>query len=158
RIECRLGLLEHRPVVERLDQTAEVSVLPFAAEKDVRRHVEIIGEREVLINRLDAFAARIDRCREMNRLAHEQDFSRIGLMYPRDAFDKRRFAGAIVAEQRHHLAGLNIPAHALHRGEAAEALREIAHREDGIAHVSLLASPRPTIRSRDWSISTATMT
>jgi len=47
-------------VVERLDQPAEIALLDLAAEEDVGADIEIVGEREVLVDRLDALPAGVD--------------------------------------------------------------------------------------------------
>src|SRR5690606_3874487 len=112
----------------------------------------------VLVDRLDAFAPGIDRAGEAALPAVEPDLAGIGLVHAGDALDQRRFAGAVVAEKRHHLAREDVEAHLVDGNEAAEALGELADREDRIAHADSLPLSRPTMRSRDWSMRTATMT
>ena len=58
-----------------------------------------------------------------------------------DALDQRRLAGAVVAEQREHLAAPNVEVDAVERGDGAEALRRAADRErrSGGAHRNLAA-------------------
>src|SRR5690606_13245359 len=76
----------------------------------------------------------------------------------RHAFDERRFAGTIVAQQGHDFAWVDIPVNAIDRGQTAETLSESADGQDRRVHRRATHRTRPTIKSRDWSISTATMT
>ena len=48
-------------------QAAEIGFLDLAAPEDVGADVEIVGQRQVLIDRLDPLLARIDRAGEMAR-------------------------------------------------------------------------------------------
>src|SRR5690606_6064906 len=111
-----------------------------------------------LVNGLDAVGEGIDRPGEADALAAEHHLALVGVMDPRDALDQRRLAGAVVAEEGDHLAGVNLPAHVVDRGQPAEALGEVADGEDGFGHGPHPDLPRPMIRSRDWSISTAMIT
>ena len=137
------------PVVESLDETAEVARLNFTAEEDVRADVEIVGERKVLVDRLDARAARLHRTCELNRLAVEDDLAVFRRVDAGDAFDECRLARAVVAEKTHHLAGRDVETHAVDGDEAAEDFREAADREQRLAHREAPAPARPVMRSRD---------
>ena len=75
RLLRRLGhrlAVEHRQEAERLAHR-------LAAEEDVGADRQIVGEREVLVDRLDAVRARRLRRREVHWLALEADFAAIGL-------------------------------------------------------------------------------
>ena len=123
--------------------------LDFTAEEDVCADVEIVGERKVLIDRLDASAARLHRACELNRLAVEDDLTVFRRVDPGDAFDERRLARAVVAEQADHLAGRDVETHAVDGDEAAEHFREAADGEQRLAHRKAPAPTRPVMRSRD---------
>ena len=84
-------------VVERLDEAAETARLHLAAEEDVGADVEIVGEREVLIDRLDPGATSVHRACERNGAAVEDDLAVFRGVDAGDAFDKRRLARAVVA-------------------------------------------------------------
>ena len=73
----------------------------LAAEEDVGADRQIVGQRQVLVDRLDAVVAGLLRRREGDRLAVEQDLALVGLVDARDRLDQRRLAGAVVAGQRH---------------------------------------------------------
>ena len=47
------------------DEAAEIGFLDLAAQEDVGADIEIVGERQVLIDRLDPLLARIDRAGEV---------------------------------------------------------------------------------------------
>src|SRR6185312_549860 len=157
RLEPFAGFAQHRLVVHGLDQAAQIAVLELAAEEDVGGDVEVLRQRQVLVDGLDAGAARVERLRKAPLLSFEPDLAVVGRMHARDALDQRRLARAVVAQERHDLARSDLPAHVVDGGQAAEALGEVADREDRIAH-SRPPEKRPTMRSRDWSMSTAMIT
>ena len=77
-------------------------------------------------------SASIGRAKRVRSPA-EEDLALVGLIDAGDAFDQRRLAGAVVAEERDDLAGIDVPAHVVDGDQAAEALGEIADGEDGSA-------------------------
>src|SRR5271170_3856660 len=113
-------------VVERLDEADEAARLDLAPEKDVGADVEIVGEREVLIDGLDSGVPRVHWACERDRSAVEQDFAIIRRVDAGDAFDQRRFACAVVAEEANDLAAADVEAHTIDRDKAAEDLRQAA--------------------------------
>src|ERR1700689_1588143 len=145
-------------VIKRLNKAAQATPLDLAAEEDVGPDVEIVGKRQVLIDRLNACAARIHWARETNRSVVENDLPIFRRVDARDAFDERRLSRAVVAEQTHHLAARDVETHVVDRDEAAEDFCQVADGEQGLAHCAAPPRVRPMMRSRDWSISTATMT
>src|ERR1700689_451468 len=145
-------------VVKRLNEPAQAARLDLAAEEDVGADVEIVGKRQVLVDRLNAYAARVHWACETNRSVVEDDLPIFRRVDARDAFDERRLARAVVAEQTHHLAARDIETHVVDRDEAAEDFCQVADGEQGVAHCAAPPRVRPMMRSRDWSISTATMT
>ena len=142
-------LLLHPPVVERVDEPRQPTLLDLAAEEDVGADVEIVGEREVLINRLDAVAARIHRRRERDRRAVEDDLAVVGLVDSRHTFDQRRLARAVVAEQADDLAAPHLQAHAVDRRQPAETLAQVADLQQRVGHCAAPRRCRPMMRSRD---------
>ncbi len=110
----------HAPVVERLNEAAEAAPLRLPAEEDIGADVEIVGQCEVLIDRLDADAARVHRRRELGLLAVENDFAFVRMIDAGHAFDERRFARAVVAEKADHFALVDVEAHLVDGDEAAE--------------------------------------
>src|SRR5438874_257622 len=144
-----LRLAPHLVVIERRDEAAEITLLDLAPEKDVGADIEIVGKRQVLIDGFDAVIACIDRPGEAGGPALEEDLAFIGMIDARDAFDQSRFAGTVVAEERHHFAAMDIGAHLADRGEPAEALGQFPDRQERFHQETGLALSRPTMRSRD---------
>ena len=87
------------------------------------------------------FPQRVDRPGEVGPLALEEDLAVVRLIDAGDALDQRRLAGAVVAEQRDHLAGIDVPAHVVDGDQAAEALGQVADRKDRIAHLASALGP-----------------
>ena len=123
----------------------EIPFLDLAAQKDVGADVEIVGQRQVLIDRLDPLLARIDRAREIP--APEIDLSFIGLI--RRRCDQGRLAGAVIAQEADDLARIDVPADLVDGDQAAKALGHLSDREERLGHVRYPVLPRPMIRSRD---------
>src|SRR5205085_1017910 len=97
-----------------------MTFLDLAPEKDIGADIEIVGKRQVLIDGFDAMIACIDRPGEAGGPALEEYLAFIGMIDTRDAFDQSRFAGTVVAEERHHFAAMDIGAHLADRGEPAD--------------------------------------
>ena len=75
-------------------------------------------------------------------LAVEPDLALVERMNAGDALHQRRLAGAVVAQQRQHLAAVGLQADAFQRMHRAEALLRVANGEDrsgGRAHWVLAA-------------------
>ena len=96
----RLG----RPLLHRRLVQPEDRVVHLAAEVHVLDDVEVVAEREILVDDLDPEPRRVLRAVDRDRLAVEEHLARVDRVDPRDALDQRRLAGAVVADERHHLA------------------------------------------------------
>ncbi len=89
-----------------MDHDAEAGAPPpqLAAEKDVGCAREIIGERQILVDHLDAGVARILRPAKAH-LAPVEMHGPVGRRkIPCDDLDECRLAGAVVADEAHDLA------------------------------------------------------
>ena len=75
----------------------------LAAEEQVCRSVELVRERKILVDGLDAELARFARVRDGDRFAVDRDLAGVGMVDARDDLDQRRLAGAVVADDRVHL-------------------------------------------------------
>ena len=64
------------------------------------------------------------------------DLARVRAVRPGQHLDQRRLAGAVLAEQAVHLAGLDVEVHAVERADAGELLDD--------ARASSAAAPRPS--------------
>ena len=93
---------------------------PLAAEEHVLDDVEVVAEREVLVDDLDAELAGVGRAVDRHRLAVEQHLAAVDRVDARHALDQRRLARAVVADERGDLTGPHRevdPVQHLHRAE-----------------------------------------
>ena len=149
RLQRHLRCSQHVGLVEHANEAAEIVFLDLAAQKDVGADIEIVGERQVLIDRLDPLLARIDRAREMTLPPFEIDLAFIRLIDAGDALDQGRLAGAVVAQEADNLAGIDVPTDLVHGHQAAKALGHLSDRQERLGHAIYPVLPRPMIRSRD---------
>ena len=124
------GLGLHGRIVERAPGRQQ-----FAPEEDVGGGIDIVGERERLVDRLDAIALGIARASDRDRLAIDPDLAGIGPVSAGQDLDQRRLAGAVVPEQPDDLAGMEIDADRIDGLDAAEGDRDVAHLDEGAGHV-----------------------
>ncbi len=104
----------------------------LAAEEQVGGGVEVVREREVLVDGLDAVGARLARRAERDGIAVDQDLAARRAHDAREDLDQRRLACAVVADDRVHLAGAQVEADAAQGDDAPEALGHVARLEDRI--------------------------
>ena len=116
--------LVHRLVVDDLDEAE--AALGLAAEEHVLGRGQIVAERQILVDDLDALGARVDRLVEVLDRALEPDLALARRKVAGDDLDQRRLAGAVVAHQPQHLAGLEVELDALERLDRAEVLGDPA--------------------------------
>src|SRR4051794_7720027 len=138
-------------------QEAERAADRLAAEEDVLADVEVIGERQVLVDGLDAALAGVAGACEGGPLALVPELAVVRLEDARDHLDEGGFAGPVVAGERQDLAAAQLEADLLERVDAAEALADLVAAQDGLGHQPSSARPPPARRAWDWSISTETM-
>ena len=79
--------------------------------------------------------------RKRDRLAVDQDLALAGLVHAGQDLDQRRLAGAIVAEQAMHLAGIDLDVDVLQRADRAEIDADAAQFHGGVA-VGMAGHPR----------------
>jgi hypothetical protein len=127
----------------------------FAPEKHVLDDVEVVGEREVLVDDLDSELGGILRPVDRDRLAVEEDLTVVDRVDPGDAFDQRGLAGAVVADERHHLAFANLEVDRLQCLHGSEALGDPTEFEGrrgcrvhrgGFTTVGVLQASTPTVK------------
>ena len=113
----------------------EQAVTPvFAAEKDVLGHRAEGNEVDLLIDGADAAVLGVLRRGEVDRLAAEDDRARVSAIGAGQHLDHRRFSGAVLADQRHHLARLDLERCGGQRLHPLEALVDVAHDEERSGH------------------------
>ena len=132
--EDRLGILEH---LAPADDAPAVLV----ADEDVLRDVEVGEEQGLLIDRRDAEALGFGGAADRDRLAGEEDLATVRLVDSGDDLDEGRLAGAVLAEERVHLARIERQRNVLERLRRAEALGDVPHLEDGRGGASPSAAP-----------------
>ncbi|GGN21305.1 hypothetical protein GCM10011609_73280 [Lentzea pudingi] len=106
----------------------------LAAEEHVLDDVEVVGQREVLVDDLDPEFRGFARALDVHRLALEQDLTRVGRVDARDALDQRRLARAVVADEGRDLAGVDVEVDVVQDVHGAEALVDAAQLENRLAH------------------------
>ena len=94
----------------------------LAAEEHVLDDVEVVAEREVLVDGLDPERGRVPRRADVHRVALAADLAGVGVWMPGDALDQHRLAGAVVAGQRGDLAGGDVEVDVDERVHGAEVL------------------------------------
>jgi hypothetical protein len=82
----------------------EEQVVLLPSEIHVLDDVQVVAEREILVDDLDSELGRILRAVDRRRLAVEDDLPGVVAVDAGDALDQRRLPGAVVADERHHLA------------------------------------------------------
>ena len=121
--EDLLGLTEHLPPIG--DRAAALM-----ADEDVLRHVEIGEEERLLVDCRDAVALRLGGAADRDRLAGQEDLAAVRLVDAGHDLDQRRLAGAVLAEERVHLAGMEGQRDGLERLGRGKALGDVANFED----------------------------
>ena len=130
----RLQRLARLRLHRRLLQPLEPVVL-LAPEVHVLHDVEVVAEREILVDDLDPELRRVLRAVDRDRLAVEEDLAVVHRVDAGDALDQRRLAGAVVADERHHLASAHLEVDVGQRLHGAERLGDTAKLEKGcVAH------------------------
>ena len=136
----RLSRLRERFSISRLSRRKRSGARlgDFAAEENVRRYVEIVGQGEVLIDGLDAEVLGVARVRDLHRLAFEKDRAAVPRHRAREDLDQGRLARSVVANERMRLAAVDVEINASQRLHAPIMLADPPHFDDGLfglAHV-----------------------
>ena len=95
--------------------------------------VQVVTQREILVDGLDAERGRLARCANPDRLSIPEDLPMFRGMDPGDGLDRHRLAGPVVADQRGNLARIDLEVGAFQRPDAAEAFRDAVCLEYGCA-------------------------
>ena len=101
------------------------------AEDDVLGHRHHRDEHEVLVHHPEPARDRVLRRMEGHRLALDEDLPLVGLVQPVEDVHQRRLAGAVLAEQRVHLAAREVEVDVVVREDARKLLHDPAHLQDG---------------------------
>jgi hypothetical protein len=107
----------------------EAEAVGLAAEVDVLGDVAVRQQVELLVDDADAGALGIERVRERDAASEQRDLALVGVVRAAEDLHQRRLAGAVLADQRVHLADAAVEVDAVDRGDGAEALHDAAHLE-----------------------------
>jgi hypothetical protein len=107
----------------RIDQSKRTAPARFAAQEDVPGHVEVLGEVQFLVNENDAAALGVIDAVEMHRLAVQQDRAGIRSFNPGEDLHQGGFAGAVLADDREHLAAPQVDVDVFQGLHAGKGLR-----------------------------------
>ena len=105
----------------------------LAPEEHVLDDVQVVREREVLVDDLDTEPRGVLGSVDRHGRALEDDLTLVGGMDPGDALDERGLARAVVADEGHDLAGGNAEVHLVQRLDGPEALRDPPQLENRVA-------------------------
>src|SRR5437762_268931 len=100
-------------------------------KENVLGHGQLRHQTQLLVYRRDAERLRVARRADARRLAVDHDVAGIPGVGAAENLHQRRFAGAVLAEQDVHLAGLELEVHAVERDHSWESFPDPAHLEDG---------------------------
>ena len=118
-----------RPLLHGRRRRARCRVRRLPAEEHVLDDVEVVAQREVLVDDLDAEGGGVARAVDRDRPALEAELARVVAVDAADALDQRGLAGAVVADQRGDLAGVDGEVDVAQHLDRAEALVDPAQLE-----------------------------
>ena len=142
-----LGVPLHLPGVEHPQHRAERALAAdLAGQEQVARDVERRGDGEGLVDGLDAGVPRVLRASGSGPAAVDEDAARGRGQRSGQALDQRRLAGAVVADHREDLAGVQGQVDGVEPDDPAEELDEAASLEHRSACLrSCLHAPDPLV-------------
>ena len=124
-VEQALDLAVHGAAVDALEPLQRVE-----AHDDVLRDAEVGEQRGLLVDDRDAGVARRVRGVEVDRLAVDEHLAGVAADDAAEHLDERRLAGAVLADQRAHLAGAEAEVAVAQRADGAVGLRGVAQLDD----------------------------
>ena len=133
------GFLVHAAEIHERREQAFAEEL--AAQKDVGRDVEVVGEREVLVDGLDAERLGVARLLDRDRSSVDSDLALVGRRGAGERLDEARLAGGVVAHQRVDLAGVDGEVRPRERLDAAVALLQPAQLDERLWSHSFFCEP-----------------
>ena len=124
RVEHFARVGAHRLPVDRTQASAR-----RVPQEDVFRDREIVEEHGLLVNGGDAVLEGLVGAGEMDGLAADADFAAIGLVDAGEDLHQRGLAGAVLADQRGDLSGIERQADIVERSHAGEGFGDAGKRE-----------------------------
>ena len=104
------------------------------AHHHVVQHAQVVGQREVLVHHANAGSQRRFRVARRQRLAEDFDVARVGRVVPEQDRHQRGLSGAVLTQQRQHLAALELQRDVVVGHESAEALGDMREFEGSVGH------------------------
>ena len=124
------GVRRHRQVQPRQERARPLAHRAFAqpaeparqlaSGEDVAGYREIRKQQHLLMHQADPARQRVARRCERNRLPVEPQLAAIGLQFTRENLEQRGLAGAVLANDRVRLAGIDREADVAQRVDRAE--------------------------------------
>ena len=144
------GLGPHAPVVQQSHSGDPRG--QFVSQEHVRRRVQVIGQGEGLIDRVDPSGDGVRMAVHLQRPAVHLHGSAGRLVDAGQDLDQGRFPGAVVSDDGQHLTGVRIQIDVGESGNPAEALVDPAHRHDwpGVGHCNSRSDFRHCLSLRGY--------
>ena len=92
------------------------------AQEDVLGRRHLLGERELLVDEHDTFRLGLQRRAHRHLAPAHEDATLVGLVHAGEHLHQGGLAGAVLAQERMHLAGADLEAHPVERAHAGESL------------------------------------
>ena len=108
----------------------------FTPNVNVFRHSQVLHEVQFLMDDADAERLRIARAMNLDMLSKKFNRTAIARIDAGQHLHKRRFTGAVFADQRHDLALTNLQLRVVQRMDAREVLLDTGHSENCFGHLS----------------------
>ena len=145
-VDADVQLVEELASLLRHPRTVELPQRPtheLAPEEHVHIDRLAVREREILVDDLDPVPLRLAGAREADRLAVQDDLAGGRLVHAGDQLHERRLAGAVVADERDDLTGIDIERDLLERDHRAELLADAVELDERLqlGHSASLPSP-----------------
>src|SRR5688572_2251034 len=112
----------HRGVVQRTDHVDELT-----AQEHVRGGIEVVGQRQGLVDALDSEGLRFGGIADGGGLAFDTDLAAVGRLRAGEHLHERGLPRSVAAHQSDHLTGLQVDVHAVDGMDAAEGDTDVAH-------------------------------
>ncbi len=124
-VQQLLGALLHGDLVE------DRALAQLVAEEEVGDDVEVVAQRQVLVDDGDAEFLGVVRPVDLHRLALPLDGALVDGMHPGDGLDQGGLAGAVVADEGDDLTGADLQVDVGERLDGAEPFGDSAQRQHG---------------------------
>ena len=121
------GGRRHGRVVEGAGERADL-----ASEEHVARGVDVVGEGEPLVDRLDPVLLGVAGEVDGDRFAVDEDLARVRRVGAGERVDQRRLAGAVPSDEGDDLARVEVHADSVDGVEAAEGDADVPHLDERV--------------------------